>query len=105
VKIENYNDPKGMVMRCTCPYNLSEVCRHKTAALLNLQDKSDNLINDYVMKESSKRFFNKNRLSGMVRVGYGHISLFGSYQFTQLFKDGAGPIVRPYTIGLNFSGL
>jgi len=70
-----------------------------------LQDKSDNLINDYVMKESSKRFFNKNRLSGMVRVGYGHISLFGSYQFTQLFKDGAGPIVRPYTIGLNFSGL
>jgi non-specific serine/threonine protein kinase len=42
VKIENYDDPRGMIMRCTCPYNLSEVCRHKTAALLNLQDKADN---------------------------------------------------------------
>ncbi|MES2649873.1 MAG: DEAD/DEAH box helicase [Bacteroidota bacterium] len=42
IKIDNYNDPRGMVMRCTCPYNITEVCRHKVAALLNLQDKSDN---------------------------------------------------------------
>jgi hypothetical protein len=70
-----------------------------------LEDKSDNLINDYVMKESSKRFFNKNRMSGMVRIGYGHISLYGSYQFSQLFKDGAGPVVKPFSIGLTLSGL
>jgi hypothetical protein len=57
------------------------------------------------MKESSKRFFNKNRLSGMVRVGYGHFSLFGSYQFTPLFKEGGGPVVRPFSIGLTLSGL
>jgi hypothetical protein len=69
------------------------------------EDKANNLLNDYVMKESSKRFLNKNRLSGMVRIGYGHWSLFGSYQLTQLFKDGAGPIVRPFTIGLNISGI
>jgi hypothetical protein len=70
-----------------------------------LEDKANNLINDYVMKESSKRFFNKNRLSGMVRVGYGHFTLFGSYQFTPLFKDGSGPVVRPFSIGLTLSGL
>jgi len=84
----------------------------KVGTLLNahtrnakLEDKNDGLINDYMMKEASKRFFNKNRLSGMLRVGYGHFTLYGSYQFTPLFKDGAGPVVRPFSIGLTLSGL
>jgi hypothetical protein len=62
-------------------------------------------LNDYVQKEASKKFFNKNRLSGMVRVGYGHFSLYGTYQFTTLFKDGFGPVVRPFSIGITLSGL
>jgi len=41
VKIDNYNQPKQIAMRCTCPYNLTEVCRHKAAALLQLQEMSD----------------------------------------------------------------
>ena len=69
------------------------------------QDKGNNLLNDYVMKETSKRFFNKIRLSGMVRIGYDHFSLFASYQFTPLFKDGMGPVVKPFSIGLTLSGL
>ena len=69
------------------------------------ENKNGTSINDYVMKESSKRFFNKNRLSGMARIGYGHFSLYGSYQFTPLLRDGFGPQVRPYTIGLTLSGL
>lgn len=69
------------------------------------QSKSGTEINDYVMKESSKRFFNKNRLSGMIRIGYGHLSLYGSYQFTSLLKDGSGPQVKPYSIGITLSGL
>jgi hypothetical protein len=68
-------------------------------------DKNDAQLNDYVMKESSKRFFNKNRLSVMGRIGYGHLSLFGSYQVTPLFKDGLGPVVRPFSIGLTLSGI
>jgi hypothetical protein len=69
------------------------------------QDKTNSVINDYVMKEASKRFFNKNRLSVMGRIGYGHVSLFGSYQVTALFKDGLGPVVKPFSIGLTLSGL
>lgn len=42
VKVENYNTPRGLSMRCSCPYNLSEVCRHKAAVLLHMQEKSDN---------------------------------------------------------------
>jgi hypothetical protein len=69
------------------------------------QDKSASSISEHVMKESSTKFFNKNRLSVTGRVGYGPFSLFGSYQITPLFKDGAGPVVRPFSIGLTLSGL
>lgn len=69
------------------------------------QNKSGNSISDHVQKESSTKFFNKNRLSVMGRVGYSHFSLFGSYQLTTLFKDGLGPSVRPFSIGLTLSGL
>ncbi len=70
-----------------------------------LEDKNGSALNDYVMKEASKKFLNKNRLSATGRIGYGHWSLFGSYQFTPVFKDGAGPEVRPFSIGLSLSGL
>ena len=69
------------------------------------QSKSGTSINDYVMKEASKRFFNKNRLSVMGRAGMGHFTLFGSYQVTTLLKAENGPQVRPYSIGLTLSGL
>jgi hypothetical protein len=72
---------------------------------VELQGREDNTINDYVMKEKSKRFFNKNRLVGMARFGIGHFTLYGSYQLTTLFKDGSGPQVRPFSIGLTLSGL
>ena len=70
-----------------------------------LEDKNGNSINEYVMKETSKRFFNKNRLVAMARVGMGHFTLYGSYQLTPLFKEGAGPQVKPFAVGLTLSGL
>lgn len=72
---------------------------------VKFESKSGNTINDYVMKEASKRFYNKSRLSVMGRVGMGHISLYGSYQLTALFKDALGPVVKPYSIGITLSGL
>ncbi len=70
------------------------------------QDRNEKTLNnDYTMKETSKRFFNKNRLVGMARIGMGHFTLYGSYQFTTLFRDGLGPDVRPFSIGLTLSGL
>jgi len=68
-------------------------------------DKNNNVLLAYTQKENSKRFFNKNRLSLMGRIGYGHYSAFVSYAVTPLFKEGFGPKVRPITIGLTLSGL
>jgi non-specific serine/threonine protein kinase len=41
VHILNYKDPKTLSLRCTCPYNLSEICRHKAASLFALQEMLD----------------------------------------------------------------
>ena len=46
------------------------------------QNKAGNAINDFTLKEASKSFFNKTRVSAMGRVGIGHISLYGSYQLS-----------------------
>ncbi|MGE5521643.1 MAG: SNF2-related protein [Candidatus Dadabacteria bacterium] len=41
VHIQNYRDPKAVSVRCTCPYNLGEICRHEAAALIRLQEMID----------------------------------------------------------------
>jgi len=71
----------------------------------DLQDKNGNTINPHVLKESSKRFFNTTRLSAHARIGWGHFSLYGSYQLTSLFKDGVAAQIRPFSIGITLSGL
>ena len=41
VYIQKYVDPKLMSLRCGCPYNMGDICRHEAAALLRLQDMVD----------------------------------------------------------------
>ena len=41
VHIQKYNDPKTVMLRCSCPYNLGDICRHEAAALFQLQDLID----------------------------------------------------------------
>jgi hypothetical protein len=41
VHIKNYKDPKEVSLRCACPYNLGDICRHEAAALLRLQEMID----------------------------------------------------------------
>lgn len=71
----------------------------------DLQDKNNNTINSYTEKENSKKFFNTTRFAGTLRVGYGIISLYGSYGFTNVLKDAAGAPMKLYEIGISFSGL
>ena len=41
VYIQKYTDAKSMTVRCSCPYNLGDICRHEGAALIRLQDMVD----------------------------------------------------------------
>lgn len=38
VQIQKYKDEKNINIRCTCPYNLGDICRHEVASLFQLQD-------------------------------------------------------------------
>ena len=72
---------------------------------VNMESKNDQTLNEYTMKEKSKRFFNTTRLVGTARVGYSYFSVYGSYQMTPLFKDGLAAQIFPWSIGLTISGL
>jgi len=41
VYIQKFKDPKGVSLRCTCPYNLGDICRHEAASLFQLQELID----------------------------------------------------------------
>jgi hypothetical protein len=41
VYIQKFKDPKGTSLRCSCPYNIGDICRHETAALFQLQEMID----------------------------------------------------------------
>ncbi len=41
VYVQKYIDPKLMSLRCSCPYNMGDICRHESAALFRLQDMAD----------------------------------------------------------------
>jgi non-specific serine/threonine protein kinase len=41
VYVQNYKDPKTLSLRCACPYNLGDICRHEAAALIRLQEMMD----------------------------------------------------------------
>lgn len=46
VSVLKYDDPKGFSVRCSCPYNISDICRHEAAALMQLQDLIDKKLLD-----------------------------------------------------------
>jgi hypothetical protein len=71
----------------------------------NLMSSSGATIATYTVKEKSKRYFNSTRLAVTGRVSKGVFGIFGSYQINQFVKDGYGPDIRPFQIGISISGL
>ena len=41
VHVQRFKDPKDVSLRCSCPYNIGDICRHETAALFQLQEMMD----------------------------------------------------------------
>jgi len=86
----------------------------KAGFLLKAYTKGKNYVNasgvtlygkNYVMKEVEKHYINTTRFAVTGRIGYGFISIDGSYQFTSFLKSGAGGTINPWSLGLTISGL
>ena len=86
----------------------------KIGALLNQHIKGKDALNasgatlygtKYIVKENNRRFINTTRVAATARIGFGNISIDGSYQITNFLKTGVGPDIKPYSIGITLSGL
>lgn len=76
VYISNFREEKALTLRCSCPYNLSEICRHKAGALFQLQDLWDrNLLGD---KEVS--YNQEHTVVKMKQIDLKSIKMFSSVQ-------------------------
>lgn len=61
--------------------------------------------NKTVEKIGTKRYLEKWRFGATLRLGYGNFSVFGAYNFNNVFRDGSGPKATPYSIGICITGL
>jgi superfamily II DNA or RNA helicase len=51
IYIQKYADAKAITLRCTCPFNTGDICRHGAAALFHLQEMVDkNLLGTSTMQ-------------------------------------------------------
>jgi Outer membrane protein beta-barrel domain len=71
----------------------------------DLENVGGQVTQPYIEKKSSKQFFNGGRVCGTARINYGWVGVFGQLQLTPLIKNGAGPTINPYSIGIVLSGL
>lgn len=62
-------------------------------------------LNGFTNKVSTRSYFNGTKLALTARAGYGLFTLFGTYNLTNIFKDGVTPETKLIQVGLTISGL
>jgi hypothetical protein len=79
----------------------------RAGALVGAHTKSNRSVEGtkVVEKVNTKRYMEKWRFGATARIGWGNLSLFGAYNFNNVFSEGSGPQVTPYSIGLCITGL
>lgn len=108
VELRYYSDPERPGKSWKAAVGL------KVGTLLKAYSKGKNYVNkngqsiygtSYVEKQNSKRFINGTMLALTGRVGYGIISLDAGYQLNSVLRDGAGPSMHKFSMGITISGL
>lgn len=55
------------------------------------------------VKDNSDFSLNMLRYGATIRAGYSNLQLYGTYYYTPLFKNGKGPELYPFEVGVSFS--
>lgn len=74
VTISKYQDEQSISVRCQCPYNLGEICRHEAAALFYLNE----LIQNQVIGTKQVHFDQSHTVIRMLSIDLKTIRLFTS---------------------------
>ena len=83
VTISKYHDESTLSARCTCPYNMGEICRHEAAALFQLND----MIVNQTLNASEAVFDQKHTVVRMKVIDLKSLRLFtSSYLFEEAEK-------------------
>lgn len=86
VYVEKYADPKLIALRCSCPYNIGDICRHEAAALLKLQD----MIDKNMLGSSEISYDQRHTVAKMKHIDLKMIKMLSS----QLVYDHAEHMLR-----------
>ncbi len=74
VYIQKYADPKSMTLRCSCPYNLGDICRHEAASLFQLQE----MVDRNMLGSNSIEYHQQHTVAKMKHIDLKMIKLFTS---------------------------
>lgn len=95
VTISKYNEIGSLSVRCQCPYNLGDICRHEAAALFQLQEMLDK--NQFEEKET--HFDQRHTVIKMKFIDLKSLKLFTSQE---KFAE-AERIARHHQAAINFA--
>lgn len=76
VYISNFKDAKTLTLRCACPYNLGDICRHEAAALIRLQE----MIDKGQLETGDILYNQKHTVAKMKSIEYRTIQLLSSHE-------------------------
>ncbi len=80
VYVQKFKDAKTLSVRCSCPYNLGDICRHEAAALLQLQE----LLDRNMLKAEETRYNQQHTVVKMKYIDLKSIRLLCS---PQIFEE------------------
>jgi SNF2 family DNA or RNA helicase len=74
VYIQKYVDEKAISVRCSCPYNIGDICRHEAAALLRLQE----MVDKNMLGNTNIQYNQRHTVAKMKNIELKMIKLFSS---------------------------
>ena len=83
VVVLKYATPDQLSLRCQCPYNMGEVCRHKVAALFQLND----LVQTGFLRDKDLVYDQKHTVIRMRTVSEAMLSVFAGAEVTAEAKE------------------
>jgi non-specific serine/threonine protein kinase len=93
VHVSNYKDPKTVSLRCACPYNLGDICRHEAAALIRLQE----MLDKGLLEADNIVYDQKHTVAKMKTIDLKSIQLLSSHDIiaeAEKFLKTAKPVIE-----------
>ncbi|MDQ2753712.1 MAG: helicase SNF2, partial [Bacteroidota bacterium] len=93
VHIQKFKDEKNISIRCGCPYNLSEICRHEAACLFQLQD----LLDKNLLGEKNITYNQRHTVVKMKQLDFRTLKLLSSihgFTIAEEFLTSSKPVIK-----------